>query len=398
MDPVLRRLLEIRVQLSKASTSKFKAYLARVQDDGCMRDLLMYHGASTGRWTAKGVQIQNLPSRGLALEKPAEVEEAIGLARAGLLAEMYENPFAVAASCLRGMITAGDLDHLLYYADYSAIEGRILAWRAGDSDIVAAYVANLRMYCVAASGVFGVPALEIDKGRKTDARMKFLDSVGKVIELACGYQGGVGAFRAFETNLGLNLNMTDAEVKDIVTKWRAARPGTTALWNGLEDAAFGAVSNPGTMTSYGPTRFKVVGKFLLMRIPSGRLLYYFDPAIVEKLMPWKDKDGRDVYRDVVSYWGVDSQTKKWVQCFGYGGLWTENEVQALARDIMRGAMLRLAGAGWHPRATVHDEIISRERVGFGSAEEMERIMCEGEPWSAGLPLTASVSTGFRYSK
>ncbi len=154
-----------------------------------------------------------------------------------------------------------------------------------------------------------------------------------------------------------------------------------------------AVQNPGTITTYRSIKFMVTGKFLMMKLPSGRRLYYYDPKVESKLMEWTDREtGAACYKDCVSFWGVDSKTKKWSKQWGYGGLWTENAVQAISRDVMARSMLRLDAAGYTPCLTVHDEILAEILKGFGSVEEFIALMTVIEPWMAGFPISAE---GFR---
>ena len=392
---VLLRLLELRQQLAKASTAKFQAFLDRLQDDDYIRDLLMYHGAGTGRWTAKGPQLQNLPSRDLELEAE-QVPTAIRAAIAGLLDDLYEHPLAAASSCIRGCLTASP-GHRFLCADFSAIEGRVLAWMAGEQHVLDAYIRGQRLYCVAASGIFGRPYDEIYNGRKHEP-YKGMDATGKVTELACGYQGALGAFRKMERSQKLNLGMSDKTIKGHITAWRESRPATVRLWKALETACLDAVRSPGTLTSYRDIRFKVVGKFLMMRLPSNRLLYYFDPSIEEKMMPWQNEDGTAVYKECVRFWGVDSKTKKWSTQWIYGGLLAENAVQAASRDVMVEAMLRHDAAGYTPVMTCHDELLADVPLGRGELDEFVRIMTVVPPWAAGLPIAAEGWEGPIYRK
>lgn len=394
-NPRFKRLLEIRQSLSKASTAKYKALLNGLNGDDRIRSLLLYHGCGTGRWSAKRFQPQNLPSRGLAIESD-EVDSAIATAKLGLLDDIYGDVMGVASACIRGSLIPAD-GHRFICADFSAIEGRVLAWMAGEMTVVDAYLEGKRMYCVAAAGVFGKTYEEIYQGRKHDP-YKMMDACGKVIDLSGGYQGALDAFRNMERSLGLNLKLSDDQVRDNVYAWRDSRPQTVKLWRSLEDAAFKAVQNPGTLTTYRDIRFKVVGKFLLMRLPSNRLLYYFDPQIVEKEMPWKDDDGQPVFKDVVSYMAVDSFTKKWTRQYGYGGLWTENAVQATARDLMAQAMIRLEAEGYPVILTVHDELLAEVLLGRGSVEEFVKIMTIVPPWATGCPVAAEGWEGNRYRK
>lgn len=392
-DPRFKRLLELRQLLSKASAKKYRAILNRVGRDHRARSLLMYHGAGTGRWTAKGPQFQNLPSRNLAVEAE-DVPAHLDMAKAGVMDACVDDTLAAASACIRGCLIAAP-GHRFIAADYSAIEGRVLAWLAGEKHVIDAYVKGLRLYCVAASGIYKLPYEEIEQGRK-HAPYKMMDAVGKVIELACGYQGAIGAFRSMAKNYGMSV--PDAEAKEAIAAWRESRPMTVALWKGLEKAAFEAVSAPGSITTFRAIKFRKVGSFLVMRLPSGRYLYYFDAHLEPTKMPWTDDDGNPVWKDTVTFYGVDSKTKKWSMQHAYGGLWTENAVQAIARDLMAGAMVRLEKAGYRPVLSVHDEVLAETPIGHGSLEEFEQIMCQLPVWAEGLPVTAEGWEGPRYKK
>ncbi len=397
-DPSFKRMLEIRQALGASSTAKFEAYLQCVDQDSRMRGLLLFHGASTGRWTAKRVQLQNIPSRALYLHG-SEVDTANEAANLGMAGDLYDkHTLRAAQSCIRSMVVAAP-GNVFYCADYSAIEGRLLAWLAGEEHIVEAYRNGKRLYCMAAQGIYGVSYDVIMAGRKTDPDCMRMDAVGKVADLACGYQGSVGAFRKMERSQGMHLDLTDEEIKaKIVKGFRDSRPMTVRLWRGLEEACLEAVEHPGTVTSYRGIRFMVTGKFLMMRLLSGRRLYYYGPEVKPQLMPWLDQNNCEVWKDCVSVWGVDSETHQWCESFLYGGALTANAVSGMARDIMCGGLIRLDAAGYYMVLTVHDEVLCEVIAGFGSLPEFIGLMTSGESWTSGLPITAAGWTGVRLKK
>ena len=380
-----KRMLEIRQALGRAAVKKLPAFLARVQADGRARSNLMYHGAGTGRWTAKGIQLQNLPSRDLAIEAE-EVEGALRAAEMGLLESLYGGAQEVATACIRGLLIAAPGTRFIC-ADYSSIEGRVCAWMAGEETVLQSYLDKLDLYKVAASGAFRTAYELVTKAQR---------QVGKVIELFCQYQGSLGAVKKACINYGVKI--PDEEAKAAIAAWRESRPATTALWKQLESAAMSAVQQPGTMYVYRAIRFKVIGKWLLMRLPSNRLLYYYQPEIVSKEMPWRTDNGDPVLRDVVSFYGVDSVTKHWQRQYGYGGLWAENAVQATARDLMANAMLNIEAAGYPLVLTVHDELLAEVPNGHGTVQEFEELCCQLPTWAEGLPVSAEGWEGRRYRK
>jgi DNA polymerase len=185
----------------------------------------------------------------------------------------------------------------------------------------------------------------------------------------------------------------DEKVKErIVRPWREAHPRTTAFWYELENACMDAVGSPGKIFSARAVSFKVNKNFLLCRLPSGRVLYYYDPDIRAMETSWGEM------KDSVTYMTVDSLSKKWMRTGTYGGKLAENVTQAICRDIMAEAMLRLEGSGYPIVLTVHDEIIAEIPEDFGSVEEYERIMCVVPAWATGFPIQASGWRGKRYKK
>ena len=213
-------------------------------------------------------------------------------------------------------------------------------------------------------------------------------SPGKIATLACGYGGSVGAVRKFGGE-----GMSDDEIKEqIVWPWREAHPMTARFWRELEDACMNAVKCRSQIFSAQAISFRVQSKFLFCRLPSGRLLRYYDPQILPMETSWGE------IKDCVTYMTVDSLTKKWVRTNTYGGKLAENVTQAICRDLMAEAMLRLEAVSYPLVLTVHDEIVSEVPEGFGSVEEFERIMCEVPTWAQGFPIKASGWRGKRYKK
>jgi DNA polymerase len=129
----------------------------------------------------------------------------------------------------------------------------------------------------------------------------------------------------------------------------------------------------------------------------GCLLHGY-PRLAMKDMPWDEDDGKPARRQVFAYKGVDSYTRKWTDCYAYGGLWAENVTQAVARDIMADAIKRLEAAGYPVILSVHDEVVSVVPEAFGSVDEFCTIMTELPAWAAGCPVEAEGWEGPRYKK
>jgi DNA polymerase len=387
----VRRVLEIRREAAKASVAKIKALLTGRSDDGYARGLLQYHAASPGRWAGRRFQPQNIVRPTL-----EDVDAAISVVATGsadAVRLVYGEPLAVVGDCLRGLVRAFP-GRKLFAADFSNIEGRLIAWLAGEEWKLQAFRdfdvgQGHDIYKLAYARSFNVQPETVDKPQR---------QVGKVMELALGYQGGVGAFQKMAGNYGLEVS--DDRADELKMAWREAHPNVVQYWYDLEHAAKSAIMNRGKITSAGRISFRVAGSFMFMRLPSGRCICYPYPKIKDKMTPWGEM------RPQVCYMGVDSYTRKWTECFAHGGLLFNNAVQGTARDIEAEAMVRLADAGyetWDPMGhgivlTVHDEIVCEVPKDFGSVEEFESIITALPAWAEGLPVAASAWTGERYQK
>jgi DNA polymerase len=415
--PEVRKALELRQESAKTSTAKVKKMLEMTAEDGRVRGNLQYHGAGTGRWAARGVQLQNLPRPSIDCVTEA-IETILTSGSPELINLLYGPPLSVISDCIRGMIKAPD-EHQIMAADFSNIEGRGIAWLAGQHDKLDAFRAYDRkqgpdLYLVAAGGIFG-----IEPGAAKPYRQ-----IGKVAELSLGYQGGPPAFAKMAGNYGLKIGdqfevIWDAAqrihqekamegwykrgnksgmdqnswlaAETIKVAWRDANPKIVQYWWDLEQAAINAVKNPGGKFIVGNVAYKMSGSFLWCQLPNGRCLCYPYPRLKEVEVPWGKKDA-------VVYKCVDGMTRKWQDKAFYGGLAAENITQAIARDLMAEAMLRLNAAGYPPIITIHDEIICEIPKDFGSLEEFSALMCELPEWAKGLPVSAEAWCGERYRK
>ena len=378
LSPKVRRVLELRQEASKSSVAKLAAFMECRCSDNRVRGLLLYHGAATGRWSGRLVQPQNFP-RGdfkhtviadaisLVLKKDYEGIDALYGSAHGLIASMLRACFIAKPGCV------------FFSADYSAIEARVLAWLAGEKDALDVFRSGQDIYCHAATGIYGRTITPADKDER---------QIGKVAVLALGYQGGVKAFQSMATVYGLDI--PDEKADEIKNAWRKANSRIAAWWSALEEAALDAVN-----TGAGVAPGVIFGRdadWLWCQLPSGRRLWYANPRLVERETPW------GALRLSVKCDGVNSVTKKFEPFDLYGGLLAENIVQAVSRDLMASAMLRLEDAGYPIVMTVHDEVVAESSEEKGSLAEFTAILCKLPPWAKGLPLTAEGWSGQRYRK
>lgn len=376
----VRRVLELRLGGAQAAVKKINALLARAGADDRIRGGFRYHGAATGRWGGEGFQPQNL-------KRPVvdDLDAAIAAVATGdyqHVRSLYPRPLAVVGDCSRAMICAAPGCELIG-ADFSSIESRILAWIAGEEwkldsyrRFDATHDPRDEPYCITACKIFNKPNGTYTKDDPERG-------VGKTCDLALGYAGGVNAFRKFSDQF------TDDEVKAFVRSWRHAHPEIKRLWDRLDKAAWTAVQERGRVVRCGVIRFRCDGLFLQLTLPSGRQLSYPQPRIV----------GDEREQNVMF---ADNAAGQFTDCRhgqgAYGGLWTENVVSGIARDLLAGAMVQLEAAGYPIVLHVHDEIVAEVPEGFSSADDFTHLMIRKPAWALDLPIAAKAWTGNRYCK
>ena len=337
----------------KQQSKRSMLCLLRAGDDDRVRGSFRYHGAATGRWSGEGLQPQNLKR-----VTASNLDAAVAAVETGdyqHVKGLYPDPLAVVGDCSRAMISAAP-GHTLIGADFSAIESRVLAWVAGEAWKLDSYrrfdATNDpadEPYCETACRIFRVPSGSYTKDSPERA-------VGKVCDLAFGYMGGINAWRKFEPD-----RFTDDEVKKFCSEWRASHPAIRKLWYAVDRAALVAVRERGRVVRCGSIAIKCAGGFLLLKLPSGRKISYPLPRAVG-----------DAERQHVTFF--DNAAGQFTECRGgqgaYGGLWTENVVSGIARDLLAEAMLRIEAAGYPIVLHVHDEIVAEVPIGFGSTRRV----------------------------
>lgn len=385
----VQRMLEIRQELGKTSTKKYDAIQNAVCPDNRVRGLLQFYGANrTGRWAGRLVQVQNLPRTYI---EPLDLaRDMVKERNLELLRWVYGSPNDTLSQLIRTAFVAAP-GHVLIDADFSAIEARVISWLAGERWRLEVFRTHGKIYEASASQMFGVPIEKIKKGNpEYELRQR-----GKVAELALGYQGGVGAMRTMDVGHLLD-DLSDEEVLDIVNRWRDTNPKIKNLWWDFNNAATQVIEEGGFVNVNGCTFGREVNMLLgtpcmTIKLPSGRKLFYVDPAI------GKNRFGGQS----IVYKGVDQTTKKWKNVETYGGKLVENCVQAIARDCLAVAIERLQTAGLPVVFHVHDEVII-DTGAFGTNDEMldkvVSIMSEPIPWAKDLPLAADGWVGDYFRK
>jgi DNA polymerase len=412
----LKELLAMRLQVSTTSTSKYKSMLKAVNDDGRVRGLIQFCGAiRTGRDAGRTVQPQNFPSRNLLPQE--DIDLGVRLLKQDSADLVYENIMHLTSSSLRAAMIAPEGKKLVA-ADLSNIEGRYLAWAAGEEWKIQAfrdYDAGIGpdLYKLAYAKSFKIDHTEVDKAGR---------QVGKVQELALGFAGGVGAFLTFAAAYGLDLDeMADVAYDTIDEEvlreskgfydwsvkqqrntfglsdrafitceafkrmWRDAHPNVVNLWAGLEDIWRDAASSTGRTFTYGKFKALRTGQWLRLIMPSGRTLCFPYPRV-------DDKGG-------LSFMGVNQYTRKWERIKTFGGKVAENITQAGARDIFKHGGLLAERAGYELVIPVHDELVTEvPDTEEYTAEGLAALMSVVPEWAKGIPLAAEGFEAKRYRK
>lgn len=454
-----RALLEIRQQAAATSPAKYKTVINAASSDGRLRGLIQFCGAGrTMRDAGRLFQPQNLP-------RPTEnaVTVALGVEALKLDCEdlIWDNVSAVCANAVRGCLVAPEGKKLVV-ADLSNIEGRVLAWLAGEDWKIKAFSdfdkgVGYDLYALSYVRSFRVSPEDVLANKKSgDGSMR---QIGKVQELSLGYQGGVGAYVTMGANYGVNPVELSAIVKAnvspdlwaatlenytvrwsaglepevwtgikiIVDAWRDAHRRIVSFWYDLGDIARAAIRNPGE-------RFEVRGivadtqevagiRWLRIRRPSGAYLSYPSPEVGEQCPTclgagqWTTggvmEDPRDPRHEVcqecggsgrinvgqIFYDGLNQYTRKWDRLETYAGKLAENLTQSVARDVFMGGLRRAERAGWPVVLRVHDELgCEVPDSPEYTADKLSAMMAEGETWTIGLPLAAAGHEMKRYAK
>ena len=364
-DNEVAEMLDIRANLSKSSLEKYNVIMRTVCGDGRIRGLTQFYGANrSGRWAGRLVQLQNLP--GGAMKDLPTARYLVACGHLEGIELLYGDAPVVLSQVLRTAFVPAP-GKLFAVADFSAIEARVLAWLADEPWRLGVFRGHGKIYEASAERMFRLPAGSVKKGGPE--RQK-----GKVAELALGYGGGPGALIKMGA---LEMGLDRAELSGLVNTWRDANRNIMRFWDALHKAALAVIKGQ-LLAETDPAsgiRFYKDGPFMRVRLPSGRSISYAKPFI---------RDGR------IWYEGVDTKTNRWGEIETYGAKLAENVVQAVARDCLAEAMLKIEADGLPIVFHVHDEVICEveEKHADLSLKRMLSRMSEPLEWASGLPLKA----------
>jgi DNA polymerase len=398
----VREVLELRLEASKASTKKIKSMGAVACIDHRARGTMMYYGAHTGRFSGKLIQPHNF-TRGLLT--PTAQDNVLTVFRSGdheLVRVLYEQPMHMLSQSMRGFICAPDGSRFII-ADYSMIETRILAWLAHEVKLLAIMHRNLTLPKEKQIDVYKLMAMLLYHVEYADVT-KEQRRIGKNLRLGAGYQLGTDGLLKNCEKEGIEMEREFAQ--EAIRAYRTDNPNIVQLWYACEDAAIDAVD--GKPRTVNQVHFEKWRDWLTITLPSGRKLWYFEPAlntIVKFKRPkvavsyyQKDKKG---FTDSSKGNAKESHyvnRKDATHVYTYGGKWVENIVQGIAYDIMINGMRAAEQRGYPSILSVHDEAISIRKHGDGTIKEFEEAICTAPSWAKGLPLVAEGFETVRYRK
>ena len=294
-DPIIKEVLQLRLQSAKSSVKKYETMLRATCSDGRARGMFQFYGAMrTGRFAGRLLQLQNLPQNHI--DNIGLVRELARRGNLDALSVMFDSVPDILSQLIRTAFVAREGSRFIV-ADFSAIEARVIAWLAGEEWRMKAFAEGKDIYCASASAMFGVPVVK--HGINGELRQK-----GKVAELACGYGGSVGALKAFGAD---KMGLTETEMQSIVDNWRASSPRIVQLWWDVDRAIKQTLEDGTTHRTHG-LMFGLQKGILFIRLPSGRSLAYVKPRLI---------DGK------ITYEGVSSN-KGWARLESYGPKFVEN--------------------------------------------------------------------------
>jgi DNA polymerase len=378
LPPLLRTVLELKQKLGGSAYKKLESILERMGIDGRLRDQFIYHGAHTGRWAGRGVQLQNLFKPNKDVSKFLDTyTRAI---RLGKKIISRNSQMALVASTIRSSFAATP-GHRLVVGDLAQIESRCLAVVAKCLAMMDAYAAGRDLYKECMASQLGKSIEDVDSGER--AR-------GKIIILGCGYQMGWEHFMEFAATYGVILEEQDA--KDAVYGFRGTYKEIPALWAALNSAVIRAVKAGMCVFVNGLVVDGRDPRVMKIKLPSGRSLHYFNPRVIID-----NKWGRPM--EAVIYTQYDSKGSKTSSL--YGGLLTENVIQAMSRDILLNGMFEAEKEGFKIIMTIHDEIVAE--VPIDSPLGIDKLLecMRRTPWWAegmGFTLAAEGYEGAYYKK
>lgn len=381
-EPV-RDAINLRLEAAKSSVAKYKSMLTRVNAAGRVEDAHVFHGASTGRLTSQGLQVQNFVRD--VLKNCDEAIELIQRGKIELLQLFHGEPLEVLSKLLRPTLVPTE-GRCFVGGDLSQIEARITAALAKDERILKLFADGKDVYRYTAAFMFGLAVTLVTEAQR---------QMGKVADLALGFGGGAGALHSMGRLYGVTFS--DAQATKLVERWRATHEAHRAMWRSFEYAAMRAVRNPRKPQQVNcglDVDFAFDGRHLYMRLPSRRIITYREVRIEIVDAPWGEKIA------ALTAAGVNSLTRRFERYLLTRIILVENCVQGIAADVMFSGMWEADVSGYRPVLSVHDELVTEPPIELADECEVRLgwVMTQPLSWLPGVPLAVKTWRAQRYIK
>ena len=411
-------VLRLRQSAIRITSAKTDRMVDRRSKCGRIRDLFTYHKAHTGRWSSGGVQIHNLPrgKRGIPVGRILEyyengkwsgdVKEAYEHIQSFLPVESEKQKRVTVDDALSALIRpcfVAESGKKLAIADFAAIEGRGIAWLAGEEKLLDAYRNGDDVYCIMSSTVYGREITPDDKDER---------QLGKILILAANYGMGPEKFALTCSLQGLNLSKLGVSAEKCIETYRATYPAIAGdysgcdpytgrayrrggIWDKLNRAAMNAVLEGGMQYAGKYIRYYWEKGNLHCVLPSGRTMIYCNCRIEDRVPGYAKAYSTSRTKPTLVY---DSQYGS--ESVLYGGKLAENVTQAAMRDIMACSMVEMGKTDYPIIATVHDEEITEcdEILAADALQTLCEKMSHSPSWAAELPISVEGHTARRYMK
>jgi len=428
-NPDVRSVLEIRQRAGKSSTSKLGRLKLFLDGDDRVRGGFRYHGASTGRWAGMGFQPHNFPRGSL----PAGMEDQFhgslcDLNDGRIGRDEFEMLWGDVVDAISGglrSIFKAPAGHRFLVCDFAGIEARVLAWLAGQKNLLKIFREGGDVYKMMAASIYNIESDEVSKTQR---------QLGKTAILGCGYGMGGPKFAAsVQAMTGRSMleyfpedevvkkmateklrrqaqkedldekvietHLAESIAKEVVNQYRDTNNNIKSFWGDLNQGVLEAIRTKRDQW-VGFLRVTCSEDWMKIWLPSGRDISYHKPEITVIDAPWDMDKPKSERRqlDQVQHMGMNATIHKWCRTRTYGGKLVENVTQAVAADLLMEAMLRLEAKGYITVATIHDEIVSEMPHGKGSLAEFEHIMKQVPKWAVGCPIDVEGFESERYHK
>lgn len=420
LTPLARQVLEIRKSASSTSYKKMAAILRQVADDDRLRNQFIYMGSPRcGRWSGNAVQLHNMARPNEVFENVENIDKARSLIYAmdyDKIKELFDSVLLTVKYNIRTAFVTKRGKRFVA-SDLNAIETRVGAWMAGCEPLLSGFrnIKDFDPYIDFATKMSQIPYDILIRDIKSKdptikAAAKKLRQIAKPGVLAAIYGASAKTIQAYAEKMGIVMTIGQAE--EIVRIFRAAYKEIAEFWVIIEKAVMEVMgATERTVRAIGPQGSIKISKFIFtskgkdrtilrVQLPSGRSIHYMDARVEETLMPWKNRDGSDVYRPALWYASQDQITKQWSETTTHGSKMFENIDQGISRCVLATKLLMLEDAGLSIVGHVHDEPISEteDTLFDPGIREMTEVMNLPIDWAPGLPLGSAGFEGLYYRK